>query len=80
MGILEHGRPKKVALIDLVNSLLKDRINVVVNCTPIRVKIKSKLINLMKIIRIEGYNGKYGLNPQGIREISDDLFEFDQIR
>ena len=26
-----------------------------------------------------GYNGKYGSNPQGIREISDDLFEFYQI-
>ena len=26
-----------------------------------------------------GYNSKYGSNPQGIREISDDLFEFDQI-
>ena len=56
-----------------------DRINVVVNCTPIRVKIKSKLTNLMKITQIEGYNGKYGSNPQGIREISDDLLEFDQI-
>ena len=52
----------------------------VINCTRSRVKIKSKLINLMKISRIEEYNGKYGLNPQGIREISDDLFEFDQIR
>ena len=51
----------------------------VVNCTPIHVKIKSKLTNLMKITQIEGYNGKYGLNPQGIRKISDDLFEFDQI-
>ena len=58
---------------------LTDRINAVVNCTPIRVKIKSKLTNLIKITRIEGYNGKYGSNPQGIREISDDLFEFDQI-
>ena len=58
---------------------LTDRIDVVVNCTPICVKIKSKLTNLMKIPRIEGYNGKYGSNPQGIREISDDLFEFDQI-
>ena len=57
-----------------------DRIDVVINCTPISVKIKSKLINLMKITRIEGYNGKYGSNPQGIREISYDLFEFDQIR
>ena len=43
------------------------------------VKIKSKRINLMKITRIEGYNGKYRSNLQGIREISDDLFEFDQI-
>ena len=51
----------------------------VVNCTPIRVKIKSKLTNLMKITRIERYNGKYGSNPLGIREISDDLFKFDQI-
>ena len=33
----------------------------------------------MKFIRIEGHNGKYGSNPQGIREILDDLFEFDQI-
>ena len=33
-----------------------------------RVKIKSKLTNLMNISRIEGYNGKYGLNPQGIQE------------
>ena len=39
-------------------------------------EIKSKLTNLMKITRIEGYNDKYGSNPQGIREISDDLFEF----
>ena len=51
----------------------------VVDYTPIRVKIKSKLTNLMKISRIEGYNGKYGSNPQGISELSDDLFEFDQI-
>ena len=52
----------------------------VINCTLIHVKIKSKLTNFMKITRIEGYNGKYGLNPQGIREIYDDLVEFDQIR
>ena len=51
----------------------------VIENTQSRVKIKSKRTNLMKLIRIEGYNGKYGLNPQGIREISDDLFEFDQI-
>ena len=51
----------------------------VVNCTPICVKIKSKLTNLMKLIRIEGYNGKYGSNPQEISKISDVFFEFDQI-
>ena len=58
---------------------MMDQIDVVINCTPIRVKIKSKITNLMKITRIEGYNGKYGSNPQGIRKISDDLFKFDQI-
>ena len=58
---------------------LTDRIDVVVNCTPIRVKIKSKLTNSMKITRIEGYNDKYMSNLQGTREISHDLFEFDQI-
>ena len=26
-----------------------------------------------------GYNGRYGSNPQGIREISDDLFQFDHV-
>ena len=52
---------------------------VVVNFTWSRVKTKFKLTNLMKISRIEGYNGKCGSNPHGIREISDDLFEFDQI-
>ena len=44
------------------------------------VKIKSKLTNFKINSRIEGYNGKYRLNPQGIREILDDLFEFDQIK
>ena len=52
---------------------------VVVENTRSRVKINSKLINLMKISRIEGYNGKYGSNPKGTRKISDDLFKFDQI-
>ena len=34
----------------------------------------------MKITRIEGYNGKYGSNPQGIREffmIASNLIESD---
>ena len=44
-----------------------------------RVKIKSKLTNFKIKSQIEGYNGKEGLNPQGIRETFYDLFEFDQI-
>ena len=60
-------------------NLMTKRDREVVNCTQSRVKNNSKLTNLMKISRIEGYNGKYGSNPQGIREIYNDLFEFDQI-
>ena len=60
-------------------SYLTDQDREVVNCTRSRAKIKSKLTNLMKISRIEGYNDKYGSNPQGIRGISNDLFEFNQI-
>ena len=33
----------------------------------------------MKMYRIQGYNGKYGSNPQGILEFSGDLLEFGQI-
>ena len=44
-----------------------------------RVKIKFKFTNFNINSRIEWYNGKYESNPQGIREILDDLFEFDQI-
>ena len=64
---LEYGQ--------LSNLTIRDR--EVVNCTRSHVKINSKLTNLMKISRIEGYNGKYESNPQGFREISDDLFKFD---
>ena len=52
----------------------------VVNFTRSRVKSKFKLTNLMKISRIEEYNGKQGSNPQGNKEIYDDLFKIDQIR
>ena len=51
----------------------------VIDFTRSRVKNNSKLANLIKIYRIEGYNGKQGSNPQGNKEIYDDLFEFDQI-
>ena len=45
---------------------MTNRIDAVVNCTPIYVKNTTKLTNLMKITRIEGYNDKYGSNPQEI--------------
>ena len=38
----------------------------VVNFKRYRVKNNSKLTNLMKIYQFQGYNGKYGSNPQGI--------------
>ena len=44
-----------------------------------RVKNNSKLTNLKKFNRIEGYNGKYGSNLQGIKEFLDVIFKFDQI-
>ena len=58
---------------------LTSRDREVVDFTRSRVKKKSKLTNLMKISRIEGSNSKQGSNPQGNREIYDDLFKFDQI-
>ena len=35
--------------------------------------------NFRKFTRIEGYNGKYGSNLQGIKEFFDVIFKFDQI-
>ena len=37
---------------------MMEQIDAVVNCTPVRVKNKAKFAHLMKISRIEGYNGK----------------------
>ena len=51
----------------------------VVDFTRYRVKNYSKLTNFKKFTRIEEYNGKYGSNPQGIKEILDIIFKFDQI-
>ena len=36
-------------------------------------------VSCQKFTRIEGYNGKYGSNPQGIKEFLDVIFKFDQI-
>ena len=41
---------------------MTNRDHEVIENTRSRVKIKSKLTNFMKLIRIEGYNGKYGSN------------------
>ena len=51
----------------------------VVNFTWYRVKNYSILTNFRKFTKIEGYNDKYGLNPQGIKEFLDVIFKFDQI-
>ena len=51
----------------------------VVDFTRYRVKNNSKLTNFNKFTRIEGYNGKYGSNPQGIKEFLDVIFKLDQI-
>ena len=58
---------------------MTERIDAVIYCTPIRVKNKAKLTNLMKLSRIEGYNGKWGSNPQQNKVFVRDLLEFDQI-
>ena len=51
----------------------------VINFMRYCVKNYSKLTNFRKFTRIEGYNGKYGSNPQGIKEFLDVIFKFDQI-
>ena len=51
----------------------------VVDCKRYRVKNNSKLTHFRKFTRIEGYNGKYGSNPQGIKQFLDVFFKFDQI-
>ena len=51
----------------------------VINFTRYRIKNNSELTNLMKMYQIQGYNGKYGSNPQGIKQFLDVIFKFDQI-
>ena len=51
----------------------------VIDFTRYRVKNNTELTNLMKMNRIQGYNGKYGSNPQGIKQFLDVIFKFDQI-
>ena len=61
----------------LVSMTRRDR--EVVDFTRYRVKNYSKLTDFRKLTRIEGYNGKYGSNPHGIKEFLDVIFKFDQI-
>ena len=61
------------------SSPLTRRDREVVDFMRYRVKNYSKLTNFRKFTRIEGYNGKYGLNSQGIKEFLDIIFKFDQI-
>ena len=51
----------------------------VIDFTRSRVKNNSKLTNVMKMYRIEGYNGNLGSNLQGNKEILDVFFKIDQI-
>ena len=48
----------------------------VIDFTWYRIKNYSKLINFRKFTRIEGYNGKYGSNPHGIKEFLNVIFKF----
>ena len=66
-------------VIETHNLIIKFKLEIARLKQDCEVKIKFKLTNLMKLIRIEGYNSKYGLNPHGIKKMSDVLFEFDQI-
>ena len=51
----------------------------VIDFTRYHVKNNTELTNLMKTNRIQGYNDKYGSNPQGIKEFFEVIFKFDQI-
>ena len=51
----------------------------VIDFTRSHVKNKTKLTNFVKLIRMEGYNGKEGSNPQGNKVFSRDILEIDQI-
>ena len=69
----------KIALIPRQRRHLTGRNREVVDFTRYRVKNNTELTNLMKMNRIQGYNGKYGSNPQGIKQFLDAIFNFDQI-
>ena len=51
----------------------------VVNFKWYRVKNNTELTNFENLEWIEWHNGKYGSNPQGIKQFLDVIFKFDQI-
>ena len=63
----------------LLACILTRRDREVIDFTRYHVKNNTKHTNLMKMYRIQGYNGKYGSNPQGIKQFLDVIFKFDQI-
>ena len=66
-------------MVERIIGSLTRRNREVVDFTWYRVKNNTELTNLMKMNRIQGYNGKYGSNPQGIKQFLDVIFNFDQI-
>ena len=84
--LLELNTVKSMEIYPLANAVGADspppvtrRNREVIYFTRYHVKNNTELTNLMKMNRIQGYNGKYGSNQQGIKEFLDVIFKFDQI-
>ena len=58
-----HDGRRMRCIISLVSDKTRPR---VIDFTRYHVKNNTELTNLMKMYRIQGYNGKYGSNSQGI--------------
>ena len=77
--------PEKITLsninymMSMADPIVTRRDREVIDFTWSRVKNNSELTNLMKMYRIEGYNGKEGSNPQGNKEFLDVFIKIDQI-
>ena len=71
--------PSSTKFLHLMRVLVARQDREVIDFTRSHVKNIFELTNLMKIPRIEGYNGKYGSNPQGNKEVIDVFFKIDQI-
>ena len=80
-SVLKYSPPRSDRRVSILfpDCFLTRRDRKVINFTRYHVKNYSKLSNFRKFTRIEGYNGKYGSNPQGIKEFLDVIFKFYQI-